>query len=263
MPRRFKRNAVNALAEIAELQIHVDADENTPSRLTVSTDVRIAPGTESLRGRDFKYGPRRAILAFSVSGCEVPRGPRYNDAPPVPLEIEETLRETITKEKASSLNASVSMDASPEEAKGRFLAGGAAEAKAQTVKQIERKSAVKKLSKFVKSRPNLRWEFESRIAADPSSFLDDTYLADEPMFSTIISEGANQVSVEGLLYCRKSDFSIVATGKKMGDSFFQPRNREAIMSLVIQKAIKDACVNAGLLGEEYIVLSTCNVTDGD
>ena len=83
------------------------------------------------------------------------------------------------------------------------------------------------------------------------------------MFSAEVSADANQVCVDGLLYCRKRDFGIVVLEKKFGDGFFQSTNREAIMNLVLQKALKEAEISAGLLGEEFIVLSKCTVSDED
>ena len=263
MSRRFKPQSANPLTEISELGVFVDIGQGEAADLTVCADVRISPVLESIKGRDFKYGPNRALLSFQISGCEAERGARYNDTPPEPSEVTELQRESVMKERTGSIGVGTSLEASPEVANGRLSAAGGCELTAKTVAHSEKTTSSRRLSKFVKARPNLRWEFTSRNSPDSSSFLDDTYLTNHPMFAAKVSEGANQVSVDGMLYCRKGDFSIVAVGRKMGDGLFQSRNREAIMNLVIQKAVKDAEITAGLLGEPYIVLSRCKVVDGD
>ncbi len=260
---RFKRQVANPLTEISELQVFVDTREEEDGVLIVSSDVRIASVVGDIGGRDFKYGPRRASLRFVISGCEATRGARFNDSPPEPMEISEVLREAITNEKSTGLHAAAGIGASLQGTAASFGLNGEIGSKATSVAQLERTSSARKLSKFVKSRPNLRWEFEPRNGDDPASFLDDTYLAQHEMFSAEVSHGANKVSVDGLLYCRKRDFSIIAVEKKRGDGFTQSKNREAIMNLVLQKALKEAEVSTGLLGEEYIVLSKCTVSDSD
>lgn len=261
MSRRFKRQVANPLTEISELQVYVDATEGEERVLHVSSEVRIAPAIGEITGRDFKYGPRRASLKFHISGCEAANRARFNDMPLETVEISEVRREAINNDKSASLTVGGKIESNY---LGLVPSGelkSALQINTSSATQLERTITTKKLSKFVKPRPNLRWDFEPRNSVDPASFLDDTFISQHNMFSAEVSAGANQVCVDGLLYCRKCDFGIVAIEKKFGDGFFQSTNREAIMNLVLQKALKEAEISAGLLGEEFIVLSKCSVSD--
>lgn len=263
MARKLLREASNPLTEISELQVYAEAFGEADDLLTIFSDVRIAPTTGEVNGRDFKYGPRRAVLSFRISGCEPVKGARFSDTLPESMEVLEVQSQVSTTQHSAIVEASAGIAGRPD---GRELSGGGSvsgEAKTSSVTRIERTSSAKKIGKFVKSRPNLQWDIEPRNDDDPNSFLCESYLAGHEMFSAKVFDRTNQVSISGVLYCRKKDFGIVAVDKKFGSGFFGAPNREAIMSLILQKALKDADTSCGMLGEEFLVLSKCIVGDLD
>jgi hypothetical protein len=260
--RSIDRKLENPLPFLSELDMHCDFAEDYRA-FGLNVHVRISPALNEVAGRDFRFGPVRAYLKINLAGAEPGDAVRYNDSLPEPSEIVETeLREKSTGNATNSA-ANLGGEIDPTNA---LPSVGAQLSHTRENSISSRKTTAtttKRINKFIKARPGLRWEIESRNSADPDAFLDDTYANGQRFLSANVRDGANGITAEGLLYCRKKDFAVVAVNKRVSDGFLHARNKEAIMALVLAKAIKGAEIKGAIIEEEHIFLSRCTIQDAD
>jgi hypothetical protein len=260
--RSIDRKVENPLPFLSELDMHCDFAEDDRA-FGLNVHVRICPALNEVGGRDFKFGPVRAYLKINLSGAEPGDAVRYNDSLPEPAEVVETdLREKNTG-RATNSEASLSGDTDPT---GLLPSAGARLSYTRENSNVSKQTTAtttRRTNKLIKARPGLRWEIESRNSADPDAFLDDTYANGQRFLNANVRDGANGIAAESLLYCRKKDFAVVAVNKKVSDGFLHARNKEAVMALVLVKAIKGAEIHGAVIEEEHIFLSRCTIRDAD
>lgn len=261
--RRLKRESNNPLQDISDLEVYGEFHEASHDVVEVFADIRIGPLVEDVGGRDFFFGPTRASVRFHLSGSEPHRGERYSD--PLSSSEEETNTLTDRSQATDSVSATVvaGLAVSTDLALPKIGVEGSVVGSLAHSSVLERVVTSRRSNKFIKAKPGLRWDIEPRNPADPNCFLDDTYAQGHRMFQAKVKDGANAISISSQLYCRKKDFVVVAKDRKRGDSLFGVKNREKIMALVIARSIKQSEHSSGMLGEEWIVLSTSSVQEAD
>jgi hypothetical protein len=261
--RKLKRESNNPLEDMSDLEVYGKFHDTSPDTIEVFADIRINPLVEDVGGRDFTFGPTRASIKFYLMGSEPEMGERYSDH--LSPADEETNTLTNRNEISSGLSASLKagIDASTDLAVPNVGMGAHATGSVAQMSVLERVVTSRRSNKFIKSKAGLRWEIEPRNPDDPNCFLDDTYAQGHRMFRAKVKDGANAISVSSQLYCRKKDFAVVAKDRRRGDSLFGVKNREKIMALVIARSIKQSENSSGMLGEEWLILSTSTLTEAD
>jgi hypothetical protein len=245
----FKRDEKNPLPEFAELRMEVLSDEG---EFDVNCQLRFSSDEIDVVGRTFRVGIEEARLQLALEGCETVLGKDFGEALLAPVAHSETLtRETST---AASLGGSLDALGTPS---GEI--GASTSAAKNHVTQINQT----RQSLPMTALPNAGWRIKSiQVVDGAGNPLDGTAMRGERLTRLKRRSGGNRVSVVAELQVKRSSITVKPTkGNRWGRMFSAASNKDAIVALILQRAMRREAASVPQQHENTVVVSRAAVTE--
>lgn len=217
----------NPLGEFSELRSRLEKNDEY---LDLFATVKFGLMRINLDDCDYILGASRAYLAIQTSGLEISMGTVLGEAPFEPWV--ETEEHSKVSQKSGSIGASVRAS----DVGSSANLDGSAEAGTTGSRKKSLKRETKKLP--VKSLPGNRWEISDADISGNKRQMEGTALSNEMICKLVEESKSNQASLSLDLYVRKIDLVVTAEGNKLARRFKLLKNKEAVIGLVAQKALR-------------------------
>jgi hypothetical protein len=244
----FKSNDKNPLTELSELRLEVEQDQQD---FAVKCLLRFGKMLFEYKDREYEIGLSRAHLRLALEGCKTAMGSAYG----------ENVLEHVEEEAELEIQTSIGFDAAGgADADVGAIATTNAHAHASR-SQNQKRSQVKRHLP-VMARPNDSWEVKAQSVAEKSEkTIEGTAIPSQRLCVLQRKQGGNRISVVGEVHVSKTAVKVSATGGNfVGKSFSELLNKDAIVSLILKRAVqREASTYLGDRTASTVAVSQCEV----
>lgn len=243
LEKRISKSELNPLTELAELRLSMNRGTST---YDVGCQLRFSSAELEFRNRDYLVGISEARLQLYLEGLETVLGEDFGDAD---LPTTEATRES-TSETDLSVGLAFEADVNGPNKSGIATGMGASRRRSQTLRST---SALLPMVAL----PNAAWRVRNVEGAGQDATLDGTAMRGQRLCRLQAKSGGNRTIVTAELQVRRSHLRVKpASGDKWGKRFSLIRNKDAVVGLVLQRAIRrEAAAATGRELQKTVVVS--------
>ena len=247
---KFNVHDKNPLGELSELRFEM---KPKGQEFDLTCQLRLGTMQFEHNGREYSVGISHAHLRLTLEGCETALGSAFGESP-LEAVVEE---DRLTTEAGVNADLSIGVNSNKGVNAEASVSAGAKGVRTRSLTQS-------KVHLPVTARPNNSWEVRPiKVTGQPENIIEGTAIPNAALASIRRKQGGNRMAVIGELQVSKSSIKVSAKGgNKVSKSFNQWQNKDAIVSLVLKKALqREAIGSFSKRSSSTVAFSRCEVLE--